>query len=412
MRSVTLAASFGIVAVVVASPLTAQIHRSPPPDGAGRAAHGAALARIGLSGLRGLLSTSSSLGDLRNRAGSYRSAARSEEARVRALEGRIAALDEAMVNPELSPEERAALGDLRDAAENERAAVPAYEAAYRAATVQAETLLPVDLPGPGPAFLLVRGRGHARWGGPDRLTVLSEGASVAPVLVLSERWILSPGLSLGRTDVEIGAFDGHSGTNSLGPHLDVGTILGPGWSAAFRVSHVWARSRSTTVRPGPSGRAQVRSDGRSRTTSARTEVRGRFPLIRSGPLSLSLHPRVGAFLVSTRHSPTTNSLGERVTGAFGSRESLAVVRTGATLAGAVGSWSPTLYLGWERELTEEISALVDDPRALLGRVGVSWSWSRGRRLSVDYAIVRGLRGFRRASELTVVLIVDGHVAGG
>lgn len=388
-------------------PARSQPRGGPPPEALRQAAFGRALADIGRSGLRGLLSASGNLGDLQNRAGSYRLAAQLERSRTAALEGRIMALDQALETPGLPDGERATLTDLRDAARAELAAVPRYEAAYRTATGQVEALLPFALVGSHPVFLLVRGRGHVRRDGGDGLTVLSEGASVGPVLVGSNRWIAAPGLTFGRTDVTIGPFDGSSGSTSLGPRLDVGGILGDGWTAAAQVACVWARGTSTIARPGPDGATEVRTRGRSRTTSAKAEIQGRVTLAAPGGVPVSVRPRLGTFVVSTHSPPTTNSLGERGAGPFGETETVAALRVGASIGTPVGAWAPSLYLGWEHELDSEMSALVHDPRAWLVSAGLARSWGRGRRISVDYALLRGVHDLRRTSELTLVLILDG-----
>lgn len=396
-----------LCAGLASAPLPAQ---SPPPvpaEALRQAAFGRALREIGRSGLRGLLSVTGNLGDLQNRAGSYRMAAQLEHARTAALEGRISALDDALSDPTLPPEERQAILDLRDAARDELSAVPRYEAAYRTATTQVEALKPLCFLGDRPVFLLVRARGHVRWGGDDGLTVVSEAVSVGPVVVGSNRWIVSPGLSLGRTDVEIGAFDGSSGTTSLGPRLDVGRILGDRWSFAVHLSHVWVHGASTIVRPGPEEGTEVRTEGWSRSTAAKVELTGRLPIEGPSDLAMSIRPLVGAFMISTSSPATTNSLGETGTGPFGSTERIAALRAGATFEATLGAWSPALFAGWERELTDQMSALVDDPGAFIGSVGLTRSWGRGRRVAIEYTLLRGLRSLRRVSDLTLVLILDG-----
>jgi hypothetical protein len=270
-----------------------------------------------------------------------------------------------------------------------------------------EALKPLGFMGDRPVFLLVRARGHVRWGGDDGLTVVSEAVSVGPVVVGSNRWIVSPGLSLGRTDVEIGAFDGSSGTTSLGPRLDVGRILGDGWSVAVQLSHVWAYGASTIVRPGPEEGTKVRTAGWSRSTAAKVELTGRFTIEGPADMAMSIRPLLGAFMTSTSSPATPNSLGETGTGPFGSTERIAALRTGATFEAALGSWSPTFFAGWERELADQMSALVDDPGAFIGSVGLTRSWGRGRRVAIDYTLLRGLRSLRRVSDLTLVLILDG-----
>lgn len=399
-----------ILSLTVAAPvaLAAQSDstrgRRPPP-------HALALAEIGRSGLRGLLSTSGSLGDLQNRAGSYRVAVQMERARVGPLEGRLAALDAALSDPTLSDDERAGMLRLREATLTELHAVPRYAAGYTTGTLQVESLLPLSILGNRPLFLLIRGRGHVRGGGADELTVWSEGLSMGPALMVSPRWIIGVSLGLGRTDVDIDAFDGSSGTTSLGPQLNVGAILGGGWSVAAQLGHAWSHGRSTILRPTRDRPVEVRSEGWSETTTAKAELKGRFALTdRWGPPVVA-RPRVGAFLTSTHAGPTTNSLGETGTGPFGERESLAAVRAGASLEASAGAWSPTLYLGWERELTDEMSVRVNDPDALLASAGVSWTWSRGRRLVLDYGYLRGLEGLRRVSDLTLVVILDRGSAG-
>jgi hypothetical protein len=387
--------------------LASQSPPHAPAEALRQAAFGRALREIGRSGLRGLLSATGNLGDLQNRAGSYRMAAQLEHARTAALEGRISALDNALADPTLPPERRQAILDLRDAARAELSAVPRYEAAYRTATTQVEALKPLCFVGDRPVFLLVRARGHARWGGDDGLTVVSAAVSVGPVVVASNRWIVSPGLSLGRTDVEIGAFDGASATTSLGPRLDVGHIFGDRWSFAVHLSHVWAHGGSTIVRPGPEEGTEVRTEGWSRINAVKVESTGRLPIEGPSDLAMSIRPLVGAYMTSTSSPATTNSLGESGTGPFGSTERTAALRAGATFEAILGAWSPALFAGWEWELTDQMSALIDDPRALIASVGLTRSWGQGRRVAIEYALLRGQHSLRRVSDLTLVLILDG-----
>lgn len=402
----------GIVVLVTlaggAAPVASQAGGGLPPGALRQAAYGRALGEIGRSGLRSLLSASGNLGDLQNRAGSYRLAAQSEHSRTASLEGRIEPLDQALRSPELPSEERATLTTMREAARAELASVPRYEAAYLTATAQVEALMPLTFAGERPVFLLVRGRGHVREDGEGGLTVFSEGASLGPVLVGSRyRWIVSPGLSVGRTDVTIGPFDGTSGSTSVGPRLDLGAILGDGWSAAVQIGRVWSHGASAIIRTGPAGGTEVRTEGWSRTTAAKVEVKGRLPLAAPGGTPVSVRPRIGAFVVSTHSPPSTNSLGETGTGPFGETERLAALRVGASLDSTLGSWGPSLYLGWEHELTHRMATLIGDPRAVLGVVGLSRSWGRGRRIALDYTFLRGTRGLRRVGELTLVAILDG-----
>jgi hypothetical protein len=395
----TLCAGLGCASLEAQGP-------APAAEGLQQAVFGRALGEIGRSGLRSLLSVTGNLGDLQNRAGSYRMAAQLEYARSAALEGRIAALDAALADPNCRRSNGLHPGSTRRRA-RPVSDVPRYQAAYSTATAQAEALKPLGLLRSRPVFLLVRGRGHARWDGDDGLTVLSEAVSVGPVVVGSNRWIVSPGLTLGRTDVDIGPFDGSSGTTSGGPRLDLGLILHDGWSVAVQLSHVWARGASTIVRPGPEGGTEVRTRGWSRSIAAQAQVKGRFTIVGPGDVPISARPLVGVFLMSTFSPATTNSLGETGTGPFGSTERIAALRAIAAFEATCGRWSPTLYVGWERELKDQMSAFVHDPGAFLGSLGLSRSWGRGRRVSIDYALLRGRKSLRRVSELTLVLILDG-----
>lgn len=393
-------------ALIAAPPLATPLAGQSSAHGRGPSPHALVLMEVGQSGLRGLLSASGNLGDLQNRAGSYRLAVQLERARVGPLEGRLAALDGALADPGLPAVEREILLDLRAATLADLRAVPSYEAAYRTGTAQLESLTPLGFLGERPLFLLARGRGHVRSDGERGLRVLSEGVSIAPVLVVSSRWIVAVGVGLGRADVDIGPFDGSSGSTSVGPRLDVGGILAEGWSVAVQLGHAWAHGRTTVLRPGPGEPVEVTSEGWSRSTSAKAELAGRLPVMEVGGRDVALRPRVGTFVTSTHAPATTNSLGETGTGPFGERESLAALRAGASLH-VGGPWSPTLYAGWERELTDGTTALVDDPQAILAGAGVSWTWRPGRRVSLDYGLVRGLEGRRRVSELTLVVILDG-----
>lgn len=396
-----------LVTLSPAARTSAQAPDGLPPEAARQAAHAQALASIGRSGLRSLLSASGNLGDLQNRVGSYRMAVQLERARTGPIRGRIEALEAALARPDLPPEVRADLIRQCEEALAELASIPRYVADYRTVTGQMEALLPAGFLGRRPLFLLVRGRFHRRWGEADGLTVLSEAVSVGPVLVGSPRWIVSPGLALGRTDVDIGPFDGRRSATSVGPRLDVGHILGERWSAAAQIAYAWSGGDSKIVRPGPDGPQEVTSDTRSTTASAKIELRGRFDVSGPGETGLAVLPRIGAFLVSSHSPPVTNNLGETGVGPFGERETIAAVRAGTSLSMAIGRWSPSLYVGWERELTSRMTTLVDDPAALLVQVGVGGAWGRGRRLGVDYTLVRGTSGLRRVSEITVVLILDG-----
>lgn len=385
-----------------ATPSVAQISvpQIPPPR------HALALADIGRSGLRGLFSASGGIGDLQNRAGSYKMAVQMERARVGPLEGLISELEAALANPGLPDGERAAILQVREATLAELEAVPRYDARYTTATLQAEALIPFGFVRDRPLFLLVRGRGHARGGGSDGLTVLSEGVSFSPLLLASPRWIVAPGLAVGQVDVDIAPFDGSSSAMSVGPQLTVGGILGEGWGLSAQLGHSWGFGRSTILRPQRHGSVEVRSSGWSETTTAKAELVGRLPIALRHP-SVEVRPRVGAFLSSTRSHPTTNNLGEVSTGPLGPRESVAAVRGGASFNGSVGAWSPSVYLGWEQELTEEMAVLVNDRGAFQAAARTGWTWGRGRRVVVDYSLLRGGAGLRRASDFTIVVIIDG-----
>lgn len=371
------------------------------------AGHAMALGRIGGSGLRSLLSASGNLGDLRNRAGSYRLAAQLEHARVSSLEARLAALEDILANPSLPGPERQRLTTEVQRTRDELRAVPQYEAAYRAATAQVEALLPAGFIAGGPLFLLTRAYGHVRDDRDDGLRVFSEALLIGPVWVPSERLILGASLGVGRTDVDISPFDGHSGSWSIGPRLSVGSVLADGWGFALELGHSWAHGSSRIMQPGPAEATEVLSSAWSETTAFKAEILGRLQLEAPGSVLLTVRPRTGVFLSSAYSPATTNSLGERSTGPFGTRSSLAALRTGASLGTELGGWASHLYLGWERELTDEMSELIHDRDGWLAVVGVSRSLGRGRRFVVDYTRIRGLEELRRVSELTFVLILDG-----
>ncbi|MEJ2205796.1 MAG: hypothetical protein P8170_16995, partial [Gemmatimonadota bacterium] len=342
---------------LAAGPLAAQTLQTRNPEARRAAAHGLALARIGRSGLRRLLASSGGIGDLQNRSGSYRLVSQLERTRLGVLEGEIAGLDRALGDAGLPPEQRDVLLERREIAAAEIRAIPAYTTTYSAATLQGEALVPSGFVGDRPLFLLLRVRGHGRWGGSHDLGVRSEVATAAPVLLLSDRWLLAPGVTLGRTDIDIGPFDGSSGATSAGPTLSLGGIITDAWSFAVQLSHAWSRGGSTILRPGADGPTEVTTDASTRTTSAKAEALGSFALGGRGDHALTLSPRVGTFALRTRVLPTTNSLGETGTGPFGGVETVAVVRAGAALRASPGSWSPSLYLGWESELTDVTSAL-------------------------------------------------------
>lgn len=399
-----LVSALAVATVIAAGRASAQTTGALPPG----AAHAMALGRIGGSGLRSLLSASGSLGDLANRAGSYRLAAHLERARAAALQGRITALEGALADPALPAPERQRLSTELESASEELRAVPRYEAAYRAATAQAEALSPAGLVGGRPLFLLLRGRAHARRDHEEgRLTVFSEAATFGAVWLPSDRLLVGASLGAGRTDVDIAPFDGQGGSWSIGPRLNFGGILRDGWGASLELGHSWSHGASTVVRPGPDQPIKVRSSGWSEVTSMKTEIVGRLVIAARETLPITIRPRAGVFLTTTHSRPTTNSLGETSTGPFGARETLAALRAGASLATRLGAWSPRLYLGWELELTDEISRLIPDGEGLLAVVGMSRLLGQGRRLVLDYALIRGQKGLRRVSELTAVLILDG-----
>jgi hypothetical protein len=330
-----------------------------------------------------------------------------ERTRVGFLGGEIAGLDQALADAGLPAEQRDALLERRRIAAAELLTVPTYTTTHSAATVQGEALVPSGFVGDQPLFMLFRVRGHGRWGGSHDLGVLSEAATAAPVLLVSDRWLLAPGVTLGRTDVDIGPFDGSSGATSAGPTLSLGGIITDAWSVSVQLSHLWSKGGSTILRPGSDGPTEVTTDANTRTTSAKVEALGSFAVGGQDGHALTLGPRVGTFLLRTRVLPTTNSLDETGTGPFGAVETVGVVRAGAALGTSRGSWSPSVYLGWESELTGVTSALVGDRHAVLAAAGVGWTWARGRRLSLDWSLVRGLEGRRRSSELTLVVLLDG-----
>jgi hypothetical protein len=113
----------------------------------------------------------------------------------------------------------------------------------------------------------------------------------------------------------------------------------------------------------------------------------------------TLSPVAGFYLVSDR--PTGVSAG--------SSESLGVLRLGSTLTAALGQkrrWQPGLVLAYEWETVNSISQLVDDPHAIAAILTISYSLSLTARALLEYTAVRGLRGRRGSSELTLVLILD------
>ena len=403
----TIRAVLCVSLTLLPTALAAQVPSGPPPEALRAMARGQALGTLGRSGLRALISASGSLGDLDNRTGAYRMAEQLEGSRLAGLRGLMDALEGRLLSPDLADRERAALQERLDRAESDLAAVPTYLSRYDAATAQAEALRPLGFLGAHPAFLLIRGRGHARWGGPDELTVFSEALTVGPAVLFDDRWVVAPALAVGRTDVSIGAFDGESGSTSLGARLDFGVVLGERWSAALHLAHRWGWESTRVVQPLPSGDTPVWSESRPRKTSAKLEVTGGFTWDLTENRSLMVRPRAGAYLVSTLTPPTTNSLGERGTGPFGERASLGALRAGAELSTEAGPWTPNLFLAWEHEVGNEVPALVADPNAFLVSFGIAKSLGRGRRVGLEYSWLRGSRDRRTARELTVVLIWDG-----
>src|SRR5690606_32956413 len=125
-----------------------------------------------------------------------------------------------------------------------------------------------------------------------------------------------------------------------------------------------ARVGSTIVRPSGEGPVEVRSEGDSKAITAKLEVRGRFALVERRGTSLVARPSAVALLMTTHARPTTNSPGETGSGPFGERETLAALRGGVALEAGTGAWTPSVFLGWERELTDEMSVRVRDPSAV------------------------------------------------
>ena len=377
------------------------IGQQPQDTGAQRRQQiGQARAWLGRTGLRAFISSSGVLGELQNRAASYGVLEGVEAARTAELGARIAGLEEAL-RGDLPPTVRQELESDRDRLVTALTTVPEYETEYSAVTVQAGSLLNTGSLGRKPLFGLVRGRGHYRWGGNGQLDVLNGSLDAALVVLPSAKWMVLLGASGRHTSVDIEPFSGESTVSALGPRVDVGFEADRHWTLAFHGFYGWTSSETTINRPGPGGPVEVTTDETSRSAHMQSVLLGRYRLrnLLGMKNRVTLHPLAGFYLVSDR--PT----GESVNGS----ESLGVLRVGSTLTAALGRsrrWQPGLLLAYEWEAVNNISNLVDDPHAIAAMLEVSYSLSLTGRALLEYTAVRGLRGRRGSSELTLVLILD------
>ncbi len=367
--------------------------------------------RIGRSGLRHFLASSTMLGEMRNRAASYRSVQQVEDARLAALDGLIAGLDAALQDPSLPEPERAALEAQRAEARSEREATPEYAVNYNTLTGDLGSLIYVTSFGNRPVHFHGRLGAHRRGEREDRLGVRAPGGSVGALYAPTDDWAVGLSAIVSGYDADVRSFDGSAEGLGAGARLEIGYIVHANWALGLRTEFLRSKGNVEITRDSRSGPVRVTRD----QTQLRTYVQGEFMGRVSArewnwlPQSIVLQPLLGVYYLRTRYDETVDNLGEVSTGTFGPIEELGVVRlslTGSAALGSNGMCVPHVQVGYDYELVTNMATLLKEPHTISAAAGLTWVLGRSQRISLSYTRYQGLENLRTANDVSLVATLD------
>jgi hypothetical protein len=367
--------------------------------------------RLGQSGLRRFLASSTMLGEMLDRASSYRSVSQVEGARIAALDGLISGLSAALADPTLPPSEREAIELRRSQATDEREDAPEYRVSHGTGTADIGSLVYISSIGNRPFYIHGQASLHHREDREDRLTVNAPGGAFGVLFAPSDDWVLGIGASLSGHNAEVHTLEGTASGFGAGPRFDFGYIFHTNWALGLRGEYRWSDADVDILRGSPTGPVQVKYAQPERRTFLQAELTGTVSADDWGllPPSVVLQPVLGLYHLTRHTDEVRDNLGNEVQGTAGSPEVVGLVRavlSGSIALGSEGRWVPFAQAGYDYEFANNLDELLVEPHTVSASAGLTWIIQRTRRVSVSYTRHQGFTGVRTGTALTLVATLD------
>jgi hypothetical protein len=367
--------------------------------------------RVGRSGLRRFLASSTMLGEMQNRAASYRSVKQVEDARVAGLNGLITLLDAVLSDPTLPELERATLAARQTEALAVRDAMPEYTVNYSTLTGDVGSLIHMASFGNRPVYFHGGVGTHRRVEREDRLGVHAPGGGVGVLYAPTDDWAIGLSAIVSGYDADVRSFDGSADGLGAGVRLDVGYIAHTSWALGLRTEFLRSKGNVEMTRDSPSGPLRLTRDQSQLRTYVQGELMGRVSAEEWSwlPKLTVLQPVLGVYYLRTHYDETVDNLGEVSSGTFGPTESLGVVRlalSGSNALGSAGRWVPYAQVGYDYEFVTDMDTILREPHTVSASVGLTWVLGRSQRISLSYARYQGFENLRSANAVSLVATLD------
>lgn len=263
----------------------------------------------------------------------------------------------------------------------------------------------IALPGDGEhAYLRVGTVAMYNRGAPNltRLNLDIRRVEAQCVYLPTDRTLLALGAVAEDADIDLRHSGGTIGGDGRGLRVDLVHKVAPAWGFTLRSEYLWSESRTRV--PLRNGTLYA-YDQDYRRFYAQACVVGTFSHEKLAwiPAGWVLQPSLGAVFERNSFATTTDSFGRPVGGTVGSSDRYAAVAAGARFAGTqFRPWrlAPFVELGFEREVRNDLDAIIDEPNIVRTAIGASINLTHGARLDVEYARHDGLEGRRRDQSLT------------
>ncbi len=271
-------------------------------------------------------------------------------------------------------------------------------------------VVPVDctvpLPGAGErAYLRVGGVSMDNRGAANitRLDIDTRRAEAQFLYVPRSDTLFALGAVAEKVDIELRHSGGTIAGDGCGLRADLVHKFAPAWGFTMRAEYLRAESRTRV--PLPIGRTYAFDQDYRRFYSQACVV-GTFSRrdLAWIPEGWVVQPLFAAVFERNSFDTTTNNFGRPVGGTAGPSDQYATVSAGARLASTqFRPWrlAPFVEVAVERELRNDLDAIIDEPTIVRAAVGVSLNLTHGARLDLEYGRHDGVDGLRRDQSLTV-----------
>jgi len=219
--------------------------------------------------------------------------------------------------------------------------------------------------------------------------------------MVDENTVWGIGVMLDRGTTELLHNGGTTESWASGLRADLLHRFSPHWGIAARAVILDGKTRTTV----PLGFADLRIEQDRRRYYLQADLVGNFTDADADflPRGWVMNPIIGIAAQRTKRGATTTSLGESVAAETDDYNLLSTTVRFSKPTYQPRKWGPSIELGFEHELDNDLGHYADEPTYAYGKIGAGILLDPKTYFNISYARSQGLNGHRRNEAVTLVL---------